>query len=158
VFEAKSSRLSRKAALDELDEALRQRDADYAVLVVSSEDQLPAKLPPLREWSGDKMVVTLDPDGGSTLQLEVAYRLARARVLMSRAPGDGLDAGAIRGAVERALTAMDDVRKVKNQLTGAKTSIDNAYEGIEAMADRVRSLLAEIDALVQTGDDQLSLE
>jgi hypothetical protein len=159
VFEAKNARLSRKAALDELDEARRQRDADYAVLVVSSEEKLPAKLPPLREWGGDKMVVTLDPDDGSTLGLELAYRLARARVLMSRAQAEGLDAGAIRGAVERALTAMEDVRKVKNQLTGAKTSIDNAYDGLEEMVERVRGLLSEIDALVLGDEDaQLSLD
>jgi uncharacterized protein DUF2130 len=160
VFEAKTARLSRRAALDELDEALRERDADYAVLVVSNEEKVPARMQTLREWGGDKMVVSLDPDG-STLGLELAYRLARARVLMARSGGDGLDAGAVRGTVERAVTAMEDVRKVKSQLTGAKTSIDNAYDVLEAMAERVRGHLAEVDALLGAagaGEDQLSLE
>jgi hypothetical protein len=159
IFEAKTARLSRRAALDELDEALRERDADYAVLVVSSEEKVPARMQTLREWGGDKMVVSLDLDG-STLGLELAYRLARARVLMARSGGDGLDAGAVRDTVERAVTAMEDVRKVKSQLTGAKTSIDNAYDVLEAMAERVRGHLAEVDALLGAtgGEDQLSLE
>ncbi len=65
---------------------------------------------------------------------------------------------------------MDDVRKVKSQLTGAKTGIDKAYEVVEEMAARVRGRLAEVDALVLAGssgdeavtppaedDDQLEL-
>ena len=43
VFEAKNSRRSRKEALAELDEAMAQRDADYGVWVVPSEDRLPAR-------------------------------------------------------------------------------------------------------------------
>ena len=46
---------------------------------------------------------------------------------------------------------MDDVRKVKSQLTGAKTGIDRAYEIVEEMAARVRGHLAEVDALVLAG-------
>src|SRR5689334_3334846 len=41
VFEAKNSKKSRPDALRELDRALEQRDADFAVLVVPSEDKVP---------------------------------------------------------------------------------------------------------------------
>ena len=57
VFEAKNSKLSKNRALQELDEALHQRDADFAVLVVPSEDKLPARMRPLREFNGDKLIV-----------------------------------------------------------------------------------------------------
>jgi hypothetical protein len=93
------------------------------------------------------------------LSLEVGYRLARARVLMTRAGADGVDAGAIRESVERALGEMEEVRKVKNQLTGAKSGIDKAYELIEALAERVRARLTEIDALVAAeGGEQSTLD
>jgi hypothetical protein len=55
---------------------------------------------------------------------------------------------------------------VKQQLTGAKTSIDKAYDHVDAMTARVRGLLQEIDALVRPAgadpadavpDDQLEL-
>ena len=152
VVEAKDRRLSTPAALSELDEAMAARCADFAVLVVPTAEEVPARLEPLREYNGDKLVVALDPDSG-TLPLELGYRLARARVLMKRADGDGIDAGAVRDTLERALGALSEERKVKQQLTGAKTGIDRAYDLVEAMARRVRELLAEIDTLVRPADD-----
>jgi hypothetical protein len=151
VVEAKDRRLSTPAALTELDSAMSARCADFAVLVVPAADEVPARLEPLREYNGDKLVVALDPESG-TLPLELGYRLARARVLMKRADGDGVDAGAVRDTVERALAALTEERRVKLHLTGAKTGIDRAYELVEAMAGRVRELLDEIDALVRPDD------
>jgi len=165
VFEAKDSRLSKPKALEELDRAIAERSADFAVLVVPTDEELPAKLEPLREYNGDKMVVALDPEAGA-LPLEYAYRVARARVLMSRSDAEGIDAEAVRAAGERALAALNDERKIKNQLTGSKRNIDTAYKLVEEMATRVRGLLQEIDSLVRPAgeppatppdDDQLKL-
>jgi hypothetical protein len=151
VIEAKDSRLSRPKALDELDRALAARSADFAVLVVPTDAELPAKLEPLREYNGDKMVVALDPEAGS-LPLEYAYRIARARVLMKRSDADGIDAEAVAATAERALAALSDERKIKNQLTGIKTGADKAYALVEEMSARVRGLLEEIDSLVRPAD------
>ncbi|HEX6653459.1 MAG TPA: hypothetical protein VF072_11995 [Thermoleophilaceae bacterium] len=165
VFEAKDSRLSKPKALEELDRAIAERSADFAVLVVATDEELPAKLEPLREYNGDKMVVALDADAGP-LPLEYAYRIARARVLMSRSDSDGIDSDAVRAAGERALAALSDERKIKNQLTGSKRNIDTAYKLVEEMSTRVRGLLQEIDSLVRPAgeappaadpDDQLEL-
>jgi hypothetical protein len=151
VIEAKDRRLSRPGALAELDKAMAERSADFAVLVVPTEEELPAKLEPLREYNGDKLVLALDPDAGP-LALELGYRLARARVLMKRSDADGIDAGALRSAIERALAALTDERKIKQQLTGAKRNVEGAYGLVEAMAERVRAYLEEIDALVRPAD------
>src|SRR6185436_811994 len=106
VFEAKNSRRSRKEALSDLEEAMAQRAADYGVWVVPSAEQLPARVEGLREVGGDKMFVVYDPEDGSRLALEVAYSLARARVLMAKGGVEGLDAPALRAETERALGAM----------------------------------------------------
>jgi len=165
VVEAKDRRLSGPKALGELDQAMAERSADFAVLVVPTEAEVPAKMQPLREYNGDKLIVALDPEGGS-LALELGYRLARARVLMKRSDADGIDAGAVHDAAERALAALADERRVKQQLTAATTNIGKAYEGVEGMTARVRGLLEEIDALVRppsadddaaVADDQLEL-
>ena len=164
VFEAKDRKsLSGAKALKELDEAIAERSADFAVMVVPGDDRMPAKMEPLREYNGDKLLVAFDPDAGS-LPLEVAYRLARARVLMKRSDADGIDAAAVTAVAERALAALSEERKVKQQLTGAKTSIDKAYEHVDSMTARVRGLLQEIDSLVRPEDateappdDQLEL-
>src|SRR4051812_38397604 len=155
VFEAKHSRRSRKEALAELEEAMAQRAADYGVWVVPSEEALPARATALREVGGDKLFVAYDPEDGSRLALEVAYSLARARVLMARGGAEGLDAAALRAEVERATVAMEDVRRIKSQLTGAVGQIEEAREIVGAMADRVRAHLAQIDAMVAAagGDD-----
>jgi len=148
VFEAKDSKLPRPEAIRQLDRAMEQRDADFAVLVVPSEDEVPARMHALREYNGDKLIVTLDPEDDAHLALDLGYRLARARVLMDRAGGDGVDAGAVTAIVERARQAIEDVRKVKSQLTGATTNISNARELVEILADRVRAHLDEVEALV----------
>jgi hypothetical protein len=149
VIEAKSGqRLSKPEAMKQLDRAMEVRDADFAVLVVPSEEKVPAALHPLREYNGDKLIVTFDPDDGAPLALEVGYRLARARLLMSRAEAEGIDSGAVHDTVERALAAMEDVRKVKSQLTGAQNGIEKAKELVDAIASGVRAHLAEIDGLV----------
>jgi hypothetical protein len=148
VFEAKNKKLSKNEALAELDAALETRTADYAVLVVSAEDKLPARTHPLREFNGDKLFVTYDPEDGSTLALEVAYGLARARVLMARAAGGGIDESALRVEVERAQGAMEDVRRIKSQLTNATTGIEEARKIIDVMATNVRGHLTAIERLL----------
>ena len=153
VFEAKNSKLSRPGALSELDKSLRDRDADFAVLVVPSDDKVPSRMHRLREYNGDKMVVTLDPDADGALELQVAYSLARARVLMQRSDADGVDASAISDQVERALNAMESLRRVRSQLTGAKTSIDQARALLDSIADQVRAHLDHVNELVVSRED-----
>jgi hypothetical protein len=162
VFEAKSSRLSQPKALEELDRALSVRSADYAILVVPGEADVPARMTPLREYNGDKLVVALDPPAagelpgeGAQLALQVGYSLARARVLMARSgeATERVDYAAVKETCERAVTAMEEVRRIKQQLTGARTQIDKAGEIVEAMATRVRGHLTEIAGLVDGAVD-----
>jgi hypothetical protein len=155
VFEAKHSQVPRKRALAELDEAMAQRDAAYGVWVVPSEDKLPARTQPLREAGGDKLFVVYDPDDGPT-GLELAYRLARARALMSRGEAEGLDASALRTEVEKALGTMEEVRRIKQQLTHASNGIDAAREIVESLDRRVRAHLAQIDALLAPAVDEVA--
>jgi hypothetical protein len=153
VFEAKDKKhLSRNEALAYLDASRAGRDADYAVMVVPPE-RLPARTWPLREVNGDKLFVTFDPEEDSPLALEVAYGLARARVLMRRGEVGGLDVDAVRAEVERAAQAMEDVRRVKSQLTGATTSIEQARSILEGMAAGVRAHLAQIDTLLDAAEE-----
>jgi len=155
VFEAKHSRKSRKEALTELEEAMAQRSADYGVWVVPSEDRLPARAAALREVGGDKLFVVYDPDEGA-LALQVAYALARARVLMAKGGVEGLDAPALRAEVERTLGALEDVRRIKLHLTNAAGAIESARGVLEGMVERVRGHLSAIEELVAAADQASS--
>jgi hypothetical protein len=148
VFEAKNSQLPKKRALAELDEAMAARGADYGIFVVPADDKLPAKTNQLREFNGDKLFVVFDPDDDSRLALEVAYSLARARVLMTKGADGELDTDAVRAEVERAVGAMEDIRRVKQQLTHATSGIEQARSILDAMATGVRGHLTEIGALL----------
>lgn len=148
VFEAKHSQVGRKAALQYLDEAMGQRDADYGVWVVPSEESLPARTAQMREVAGNKVFVVFDPVDGSRLALAVAYAMARFRVLLARGGAEGLDGAALSAEVERALGALEDERRVKAQLTNAATGIENARAIVEAMGAAVRAHLAEIDRMI----------
>jgi hypothetical protein len=153
VFEVKTGKLSKNDALRELERAKEDRTADFAVLVVPSDEKVPARMRQLREYNGDKLIVAFDPEAEGTVALELAYALARARVLMSKSETDGIDGDAVRYTVERALNAMETVRAIKNQLTGAKTNIDRSRDLIDTMADHVREHLRNIDRLVLEGGD-----
>ena len=50
---------------------------------------------------------------------------------------------------------MDDVRRIKSQLTAATNGIDAARKILDDMAERVRGHLVQVDVLVVagTGDD-----
>ena len=168
VFEAKDRRLSKPQFLEELDAARDQRDADFAVLVVPGDDEVPARLHSLREYQGDKMIAIFDPEDGSSLELEFAYRVARARVTALREGADEIDAAAVRSTVARAVSAMDDARKIKSQLTTAQNGIGGARELVEALETKVRAELAQIDAALapaeaprapmsEPGDGQVAL-
>ena len=158
VFEVKNSKLSKPKALAELDKGMRDRDADFAVLVVPAEEKVPARMRPLREYNGDKLIVAYDPDDDNGLALELAYSLARARVLMSRSESEGVDTAAVHDTVERALGALEDVKRVKSTLSGATTQIEKAREIVDEMAGRVREHLRDIDELAAGGDEAESAE
>ncbi len=154
VVEAKNSlRKSKKEALAILDAAMEQRDADFGIFVVAADDQLPAKTPELREFNGNKLFVVFDPTEVGRVGLEFAYKLARARVLMARSEAAGVDVAALAGEVERAFVAVEDVRRVKSQLTQAKTSIDEAQRIVEALAGNVRGHLTQIESLLRDAEE-----
>jgi len=148
VVEAKDRRISRKRSLEELAEGLDQRSAQFGVWVVPSDEELPAGVRDLREIDGDKLFVVFDPEDPSRLGLEVAYKLARARVLLTRDEIEGLDPALVAERVELARRAMEDVRRIKQQLTGATTAIGGARDVLDEMAATVRARLDEIDAAV----------
>jgi hypothetical protein len=106
---------------------------------------------PLREYNGDKLIVAFDPESEGTIALELAYSLARARVLMQRSESEGIDASAVHDSVERALQVMEMVRAIKSTLTTASGNIDKARTTIDAMAAQVRGHLEQIDELVRAG-------
>ncbi len=98
--------LSSNRAWEELNAAMAERHADFAVLVVAGEENIPAKREQLVEYEGNKVIVAVDPELPDELGLELAYRYARLRVLATRDRALEVDAGGVRDAAEAARSAL----------------------------------------------------
>jgi len=153
VFEAKDKRLSKNDAWRELNEAMAARAAAFAVLVVAGEDRVPSGRETLTEYEGNKLIVAVDRDNPEGLGLEVAYRLAAARVAMARDRDLTVDAAAVRDASEEALTCLKQAQAIRASLTGIKTSSDKARGTLDEMVEAVRLKLERIDELIEAADE-----
>jgi hypothetical protein len=67
---------------------------------------------------------------------------------MNRGEEESVDAVAVRAEVERALGAMEDVRRIKVHLTNASGGIEDARKILDSMATGVRAHLAAIQHLL----------
>jgi hypothetical protein len=153
AIDAKDEKLSKPEAWRVLDGALAERDARFAILVVASDDKVPAGREQLQEYEGNKMIVTLDRETFDSAGLELAYRYARCRCLMAVERELEIDAGGVRDAAEEALSALKDAQRIRASLTGARNSVEGAREALDAMIARVEASLARVEALIAPAQD-----
>jgi hypothetical protein len=148
AIDAKDEKLSKSKAWEALNAALAQRDARFAILVVASDEKVPSGRQALQEYEGNKMIVTLDKDTLDERALELAYRYARCRCLMTVERELELDAPGVRDATEEALAALKDAQKIRASLTGATKSVAGAREALDDMVTRVEASLARVESLI----------
>lgn len=152
VFEDKDRRLSKNDMRKELNGAMVEREADFAVLVVAGEERIPAGQEQLTEYEGNKIIVAVDPEEPDSLGLTLAYRYARLRVMMSRDKSLEVDAGGVRDATEAARGAIKTANTVRLQLSNIDKSAKKAREGFEDVIKGVETQLIEIERLIAAGD------
>jgi hypothetical protein len=154
VFEAKDKKLSKNEAWGELNEAMGSRAASFGVLVVAGEDRVPSGRETLTEYEGNKLIVAVDREEPDGLALEVAYRLAAARVAMARDRDLTVDAPAVRDAAEEAVSCLKQAQAIRSTLTGIKTSSDKARATLDEMVENVRARLERVESLVEAADPE----
>jgi hypothetical protein len=148
VFEDKDEQLSKNRAWAELNGAMTERDADFAVLVVAGEERIPSGREQLHEYEGNKLIIAVDGDEPDEVGLELAYRYARCRVLMARDHTLEVDAGGVRDAAESARAALKRANSVRLALTNIDKSSKKAREGVEAIVADVEADLTRIESLI----------
>jgi hypothetical protein len=153
VFEAKDKKLSKNAAWTELNESMASRAASFGVLVVAGEDRIPAGREQLTEYEGNKMIVAVEREQPDGKALEVAYRLAAARVALARDRDLHVDAVAVRDTAAEAVSLLKQAQAIRSTLTGIKTSSDKARSGLDAMVEALEAKLERIDSLVAAAED-----
>ena len=152
VFEVKDKKLSKNDAWKELNEAMAARASGFGVLVVAGEERIPSGREQLTEYQGNKLIVAVDRDEPAGTALSVAYRLAAARLAMTRDRDLNVDAPAVRIAADEAVTALKEAQRIRTTLTGIRTSSDKARELLDGMVKNVELKLERIDSLVAEAD------
>jgi hypothetical protein len=148
AIDAKDEKLSKNKAWGELNAALEERDARFAILIVASEEKVPAGREPLHEYEGNKMIVPLDKETFDARALELAYRYARCRCLMTSERELQIDAPGVRDAADEALSALRDAQKIRASLTGATKGVEGAREALDGMVLKIEASLARIESLI----------
>jgi hypothetical protein len=157
VWEAKAKRrCSLRAALDEIDEARRNRQAQVGVFVFASANA-PAGLASLQRHAMDIVVVWDPDDPGGDLVVRVAYSLARALAVRERC--EDRSTRAVIGEIESAARAiekqqgyLDDVRKWAETVKGHGEKIaDRSARMAEELQRDVERLDGQIAAMRATG-------
>jgi hypothetical protein len=152
VFEAKNRKLSKNDAWSELNGAMAERDASYAVLVVAGEDKIPSGLEELTEYQGNKMIAVLDREQPDPLALRLVYRYVRARVLATGATGLEVDAAGVRDAAEEARARLKGVNRIRKSLTSITTSADKARDDVDEMVGDVERCLERVESLISVAE------
>ena len=132
-----------------LNAALAERDAGFAILVVASDEKVPAGREPLQEYEGNKMIVTLDketldgraPRAGLPLRALPLPDGDRARARARR----GRRARCRRGGAVGAEGRPEDPQLADRAPPRASTA---ARETLDAMVDRVKASLERVESLI----------
>ena len=138
---------SLKKVLDELAEAMANREASAGVAVFASQHKAPIATP--FESFGDKAIVVLDKDQPDEHALALACAWARWVVRRSLVEeSDEVDLDQIGAAVEdgrRALARISNVRRAhsaaKKRIDEASGQVDDLVGDVEAVLDTVGRLL-----------------
>ena len=143
-----SSSITRPKAWDVLNGSLEDRGADYAVLVVAMEENLPAGTQNLVEYEGNKLIVAVDREDPERIVLETAYGLARARALAARREDLALDAPAMKEALDEARRALESLKSARQALTGVRKNADSIESTLATMEEGTKAALARADSLI----------
>ena len=148
AFDPKDSQLTRPKAWEVLNGSLDDRGAAYAVLVVATEDNVPAKTQSLVEYEGNKLIVAVDREDPERNLLEAAYGIARARALAARQDELALDAPAMKEAIDEARRALESLKTARQALTGVRKNADSIESTLAAMEEGAKAALTRADSLI----------
>jgi hypothetical protein len=148
VVEAKTREklsLSAKGVIGELRGAIENREALFAIAVTDKviSDDIGA----YREYEGDKIICAFEDDG---LPLEVAYRAARAYILMKihETPDKIVDINRICGIISKISTDLNSVRGIKAKLTSIGNTAEAIDDDIGLVEQNIRNSLRELQELL----------
>ena len=149
VVEAKAGEnitLTQKGLKGELDDAITNREARFAIAV--TESVVSDAIGCYREIEKDKIICAFGDDG---LPLEVAYKVARACVLLSvhRESGKQIDAGRICSIIDKIGNDLNAVQGIKAKLTSIANTSKATTGDIVGLEANIRKSLQEMQDVIR---------
>lgn len=155
ILEAKNTGINltgKDSFLKELDMALENRSADYAIGAVH-EAHVGDSIGEFRRFAGNRVIVKI-PEDNYPMALEVAYKVARAEIISEVLKGEkGVDATKVLEKIEEIKSKLKLMRATKMNLTSAKKSIDSAYKNLESMEADIKECSDELEKLLKSGQN-----
>lgn len=129
---------------------MRNRDADYGILIAESRSNLPKKLGVFKEFD-DYLVVALSENGEPKPEIvKLAYRWARIRAFEDRANvSDDFDATEIVESVESIESAVQKFQQIRRQCTNIRGNADDIEEYADEIQGDVEEELRDIESELQ---------
>jgi len=147
VVEAKSQRgvaITRKGLLGYLDEAMENREAKFAIAI--SEVPLPTSVGHYREYEQNKIVCEFGEDG---LPFEVAYKVARARVLIEMyGEVEGVNVAKMNAILKQIETDLNSIQGIKTKVSRVQNVSKEISADITDLEDKIRERLSDLQQLL----------
>jgi hypothetical protein len=145
VVESKAQPLGVKAALEELERAMENREAQAGVLVFASHELAPLKGRALRAYSGNRFISVYDREEQAPLALEAACQLARTLTLAMLIEGDeAIDSDYIAEQLERLTTVVEEGRSINRGINAARKGIDTIEAGYDTLRSKALAIVKEV--------------
>lgn len=145
VVECKDRSLPLKKALDELDLAMTNRDAQAGVMVFSSQEVAPGTEP--FRWFDRRAIVVLDKDEVDPNALRLAYLWGRWVVTREASSTIGeVDVDRLLTVIEDAARTLKTASTVRGSHTQARKAIDQAGRQFDALLADVQASLDELES------------
>ncbi len=144
VFEAKDRKLSMDKALDELDAAMLNRDAQVGVLVFAKPEQAPLGKP-LRVVHGNRIILVYDKDEQDSLALEVGCQLARSLAVAAERDDLTLDRAMLVKRLAKLMNTVERAHAIQRGISSARRGLDAAEDAYYEMTEDARAVLHELE-------------
>jgi len=153
VIEAKAGEkltLTQKGIIGELDEAIKNREAAFAIAVTENTTSAAGCYKALEK---DKIICSYE-DGG--LPLEVAYRVARVQVLlnMHREGEKGIDTPRLSSIIEKIGNDLRTLQGIKTKLTHIANASEDVSSDLGQLEIKIRESLTEMQEIIRRGEAQ----
>jgi hypothetical protein len=149
VWEAKTTGLGLRKILDEVEQAMENRDASVGIAVFGNFDIAPIKVPFVPY--GERAVLVIDKDDPDESAVRLAYMWARW--VARRRLGENnasIDTDKIETLISDTIRALQHASQVRKGHTMARKGIEEAGEHLDTMTREIKATMDELRSEIES--------